>query len=491
MASSAGMARADEIMAKLGKARVKKSATNWSWEDEEMMYESNTRDSKRQKRRLEHSLETSEQKKAKKDEKLMNLYMREERKMFLGGLAEVTTEKDLRAVFNEFGTIVDCKVMRDHESGKSRGFGFVTYASSFMTEAALDKAPFTINDVKITPKRATPDVERFKQTKEEFNTSNTMLDQLCDGKRSIFVGALRDSLSEDDLEQYFSGFGRVVRACKCTDPETGELRRFGFVDFADYGVVRKVMNITKHYIKGKRIKVDLSRPRIEFSHQTKTVYVGGLEDGIDDPELQTYFSEFGFVTRALRIPNKDGPKEKFGFVDFDDYDAVDMVVQQREHYICGHKVKVELALPLINDTLYDCAAASTDVTTETWEEQVQRKLQYAIPDQGAWGEKNNYEIFVKGGPDIASKNVKIPRGMLEYVAGMAGKVISSIADDTCTRIMIKKPEMGAKEVVITITGKRDGLNQATYILANIVKSNMHRLNLSSTADKNKDKEEKK
>ena len=135
------------------------------------------------------------------------------------------------------------------------------------------------------------------------------------------------------------------------------------------------------FLQGKRIKVDLSRPRIEFSHQTKTVYVGGLEDGIDDPELQTYFSEFGFVTRALRIPNKDGPKEKFGFVDFDDYDAVDMVMQQREHYVCGHKVKVELALPLINDTLYDCPGA-TEVTSETWEEQVQRKLQYAIPDQG-------------------------------------------------------------------------------------------------------------
>ena len=92
---------------------------------------------------------------------------------------------------------------------------------------------------------------------------------------------------------------------------------------------------------------------------------GVLEDGIDDPELQTYFSEFG----ALRIPNKDGPKEKFGFVDFDDYDAVDMVIQQREHYVCGHKVKVELALPLINDTLYDCPGAM-EVTTETWEEQV-------------------------------------------------------------------------------------------------------------------------
>ena len=76
-----------------------------------------------------------------------------------------------------------------------------------------------------------------------------MLDAACNGKRSIFLGALRDSTSEEDLEQYFSGFGRVVRACKCTDPETGELRRFGFVDFSEYGVVRKVMNITKHYIK--------------------------------------------------------------------------------------------------------------------------------------------------------------------------------------------------------------------------------------------------
>ena len=130
MASSSGMARADEVMAKLGKARVKKSATNWSWEDEEMMYESNSREGKRQKRRLLISQETQEQKRAKKDEKLNQMYMREERKLFLGGLAEETTEKVLREVFEEFGQIVDCKVMRDHSTGKSRGFGFVSFASS-------------------------------------------------------------------------------------------------------------------------------------------------------------------------------------------------------------------------------------------------------------------------------------------------------------------------------------------------------------------------
>merc|ERR1711936_510145 len=185
----------------------------------------------------------------------------------------------------------------------------------------------------------------------------------------------KETITEDNLVQYFNGFGKVLRAVKIKDKETDVKKTYGFVDFGDYGVVRKIMNITKHFIQGKRIRVELSRPRIEFSHQTKTVFVGGLEDGIDDPELYKYFSEFGFVTRALRIPDKDNPKRKYGFVDFDDYDAVDIVVSQREHYIEGHRVRVELALPLINDTLYDCPEAAA-TTTETWEEKVQRKLQY-------------------------------------------------------------------------------------------------------------------
>ena len=61
------------------------------------------------------------------------------------------------------------------------------------------------------------------------------------------------------------------------------------------------------------------------------------------------FSDFKFLTgfhncRLLiiqiflaRIPDKDGPKRKYGFVDFDDFDAVDLVITQREHYINGHR----------------------------------------------------------------------------------------------------------------------------------------------------------
>lgn len=443
-----------------------------------LMYDVQQRDAHRKKRKRDQSEQDpklkEEMKRMKKEKEMELLYQKEERKLFLGGLSLDTVEKDLRKHFSQFGQIVDVQVMRDRETGTSRGFGFVTFSCSFMSEAAMEaQEDHVINGKKIEPKLAQPDTPRYKKTIPELEAQ---LDDECKNKRSIFVGALKDTIGEEDLVNYFAGFGKVIRAVKVQDKDSGTKKTFGFVDFAEYGVVRKIMNVTKHYIQGKRIRVELSRPRIEFSHQTKTVFVGGLEDGIDDPELYKYFSEFGFVTRALRIPNKDEPKRKFGFVDFDDYDAVDIVVSQREHYIEGHRVRVELALPLVNDSLYE---KDIVVPGETWMEKVTRKLQYAIPDQGTWGETmNNYEVFVQGGSEVKTVQFKIPRGMLEYVVGMAGKVVEEIANDTNTRICLKKPKLGSKHVVFSITGKTQDVNTAQYICQKIVKANMHKLNLT-------------
>jgi len=456
------------------KAKVKRNKNDWSWEDEMLMYDVTQRDTAKKKRRLEKEESPDESKKLKKQKEEEQLNQREERKLFLGGLSQDTVEKDLRKHFIQFGEIVDVQVMRDKSgetAGKSRGFGFVTFSCSFMAEAAMDCKEHKINDVKIEPRFAAPDKPRHKKTLPELEQE---LDGECKNKRSIFVGALKDTIGEEDLVQYFSAFGKVLRAVKIKDHATGSKKTFGFVDFAEFGIVRKIMNVTRHSIQGKCIRVELSRPRIEFSHQTKTVFVGGLEDGIDDSELNKYFNQFGFVTRALRIPDKDGPKRKFGFVDFDDYDAVDIVVSQREHAINGHRVRVELALPMINDSLYEKDVVSP---TETWLEKVQRKLQFAIPDQGTWGETmNTYDVFVANAGEVKTSQFKIPRGMLEYTVGMAGRVVQEIANDTNTRIVVSKPPLGAKHVVFSITGKRKDVAQAQYIFQQIVKSNMHKLN---------------
>jgi len=50
------------------------------------------------------------------------------KKLFVGGLSWNTVDASLRAAFERFGEVVDAKVITDRETGRSRGFGFVTMA---------------------------------------------------------------------------------------------------------------------------------------------------------------------------------------------------------------------------------------------------------------------------------------------------------------------------------------------------------------------------
>ena len=181
----------------LTKAKVKRKKNNdWSWEDEMLLYDISHKDTLKKKRLVEKESMTEEMKALKKQKEMDMLYAREERKLFLGGLAPETVEKDLRKHFIQFGQIVDVQVMRDREAGTSRGFAFVTFACSFMAEAAVEHERHIINNRPITPQFATPDVPRYKKTIPQLEAD---LDDQCKDKRSIFVGALKETISEDDL----------------------------------------------------------------------------------------------------------------------------------------------------------------------------------------------------------------------------------------------------------------------------------------------------
>ena len=48
-------------------------------------------------------------------------------KLFVGGLSEATTADELRIAFSNFGKVSDARLIRDRTTGRSRGFGFVTF----------------------------------------------------------------------------------------------------------------------------------------------------------------------------------------------------------------------------------------------------------------------------------------------------------------------------------------------------------------------------
>ncbi|KAJ4936480.1 hypothetical protein JOQ06_001072 [Pogonophryne albipinna] len=63
--------------------------------------------------------------------------MSDEGKLFIGGLSFDTNEESLEEAFNEYGLIEKVDVIRDRETGKSRGFGFVKYHNSEHSKIAL------------------------------------------------------------------------------------------------------------------------------------------------------------------------------------------------------------------------------------------------------------------------------------------------------------------------------------------------------------------
>ena len=58
-------------------------------------------------------------------------------KLFVGNLSFDTTEAELEELFAPFGTVADAKVISDQNTGRSRGFGFVTLKNAAEGQAAI------------------------------------------------------------------------------------------------------------------------------------------------------------------------------------------------------------------------------------------------------------------------------------------------------------------------------------------------------------------
>ena len=59
-------------------------------------------------------------------------------KLYVGNIAFTTTNQDLNDLFGQVGTVESANIIEDRETGRSRGFGFVTMSSASEGQAAID-----------------------------------------------------------------------------------------------------------------------------------------------------------------------------------------------------------------------------------------------------------------------------------------------------------------------------------------------------------------
>ncbi|EPS36070.1 hypothetical protein H072_10458 [Dactylellina haptotyla CBS 200.50] len=59
-------------------------------------------------------------------------------KVYVGNLAWSVTDEILRTTFEQYGGVEQAIVMRDRDTGRSRGFGFVTFGAPEEADAAIN-----------------------------------------------------------------------------------------------------------------------------------------------------------------------------------------------------------------------------------------------------------------------------------------------------------------------------------------------------------------
>jgi len=209
-------------------------------------------------------------------------------RLFVGGLSRDVEEDDVRAMFKKHGKVTDFALMRD-DAGNLRGFGFITFESKEMADAAIaDLDGQKIKGRRIGVRDAdAPREEKPKKARPQ-------------GAR-LYVGNLPFKASEDDLSALFSNHCDKVHVQWATD-KSGRKKAFAFVTIQPESKGDAVVSeLNGTDFMGRNIKVDLSKPQ----NRDKRGNSGGKPGGKSSRELRALAEEEEDAKKKRRRPKKD------------------------------------------------------------------------------------------------------------------------------------------------------------------------------------------
>jgi len=218
-------------------------------------------------------------------------------KIFVGGLSWQTTNESLRQYFSQFGEVVECMVMKDQTTKRSRGFGFVNFADATSVDKVLASGPHDVDAKRVDPKKSFPRPKLSDgQLKDAFGALDaSSLPKMVTRTKKMFVGGLSSTTSVDDVKAYFEQFGKVEDAMLMYDKQTQRHRGFAFVTFESEETVDKVVDVHYHDINNKTVECKKAQPKALMDAPT----VKGLIPVGLTPVLAAYGRATGFPIASL------------------------------------------------------------------------------------------------------------------------------------------------------------------------------------------------
>ncbi|XP_022207670.1 ELAV-like protein 3 isoform X3 [Nilaparvata lugens] len=128
-------------------------------------------------------------------------------------LPQTMTQEEIRSLFSSIGDVESCKLIRDKVTGQSLGYGFVNYHRPEDAEKAIN----TLNGLRLQNK--TIKVSFARPSSEAIKGAN------------LYVSGLPKNMAQQDLENLFSPYGRIITSRILCDNITGLSKGVGFIRF--------------------------------------------------------------------------------------------------------------------------------------------------------------------------------------------------------------------------------------------------------------------
>uniref|UniRef100_A0A0C9SA73 Small ribosomal subunit protein cS22 n=1 Tax=Wollemia nobilis TaxID=56998 RepID=A0A0C9SA73_9CONI len=181
-------------------------------------------------------------------------------KLFVGNIPFDIDSEGLARIFEEAGIVEMVEVIYNRNTGRSRGFAFVTMSTVEEAEAAIQR--FNGSQIGERTVRVNfPEVPRGagRGTRPTLPSSNS---RYVDSPHKIYVGNLAWSVTSDALKSAFDGKGNVLGARVVYDRQTGRSRGFGFVTFSSEAEMEAAVSSTDGVeLEGRPMRVNTAQSR--------------------------------------------------------------------------------------------------------------------------------------------------------------------------------------------------------------------------------------
>ncbi|XP_051741340.1 ELAV-like protein 2 isoform X2 [Ctenopharyngodon idella] len=225
---------------------------------------------------------------------------------------------DLKSLFGRIGAIESCKIVRDKISGQSMGYGFVNYVEPQDAEKAIN----LLNGLRVYSK--TIKVSFARPSSASIHNAN------------LYVSGLPKTMTQMELDQLFSPYGRIITSRILVDRITGVSKGVAFINFdlhTEAEEAIKGLNAQKPPGCTEPITVRLS------GSSSWCIFVYNLDSNADKRILWQLFEPFGAVIGVKLIRDSWSKKCKgFGFVTMRNYEEALVAIASLNGYRLGKRV---------------------------------------------------------------------------------------------------------------------------------------------------------